>query len=42
MTIAGWITMVVSLAAVWGTCIWCYRRVLSTPKKEEVPIGFGP
>lgn len=42
MTIAGWITMLVSLAVVWGGTIWCFKKVLATPAEEEVPPGFGP
>lgn len=42
MTIGGWITMVLSLALVWGGCFWCFRKVLQTPQEEKAPIGFGP
>ena len=42
MTLGGWSTMVLSLAIVWGACIWCFRKVLETPKKEKAQIGFGP
>jgi hypothetical protein len=42
MTLGGWITMVVSLAVVWGLCIWCFRRVLATRQQEKAPPGFGP
>ena len=42
MTPAGWFTMLVSLAVVWGGCIWCFLKVLKTPETEEVPVGFGP
>ncbi len=42
MTIAGWITMLISLAVVWGGCFWCFRKVLQTPEEEKAPIGFGP
>ncbi|HET9441545.1 MAG TPA: hypothetical protein VFO52_15320 [Longimicrobiales bacterium] len=42
MTMGGWITMVLSLALVWGGCFWCFRKVLQTPQEEKAPIGFGP
>lgn len=41
MTAGGWLTMVVSLAFVWGLVIWCFRRVLTSPEEEKVPGGFG-
>lgn len=28
MTLGGWITMVGSLALVWGAALWSYARVL--------------
>lgn len=42
MTTGGWIFMVISLAVVWSGCIWCYKKVLTSPQEEKVPIGFGP
>jgi hypothetical protein len=42
MTTAGWITMLTALIVVWGGVIWCFRKVLSTPEEEKVPVGFGP
>jgi hypothetical protein len=42
MTTAGWIMMILSLAFVWSLVIWCYRKILRSPQKEEVPPGFGP
>lgn len=42
MTTAGWIMMGVSLVVVWAGTAWCYRRILSSPQEEKVPIGFGP
>ncbi len=42
MTIGGWITMILSLSFVWGGAFWCYKKVLETPNREEVPPGFGP
>lgn len=42
MTTGGWITMIVSLAAVWAGALWCFRRVLVSPQDERVPPGFGP
>lgn len=42
MNAGGWITMLVSLAVVWGGCIWCFAKVLKSPAVEEVPPGFGP
>ena len=32
MTLAGWITMVIALAVVWGVCFWCFHKVLETHK----------
>lgn len=42
MTTAGWITMLIALAVVWGGVIWCFRKVLQTPQEEKAPPGFGP
>lgn len=42
MTTGGWIMMSVSLTVVWGGVTWCYRKILSTPAEEKVPVGFGP
>lgn len=42
MTTAGWIFMSLSLFAVWFGAFWCYKKVLSTPAEEKVPVGFGP
>jgi len=42
MSLGGWITMGASLIFVWVLTIWCFRRVLKTPKEEKVPTGFGP
>lgn len=42
MTIGGWVTMLLSLAVVWGGVIWCFTKVIRTPKEEKAPIGFGP
>jgi len=42
MTIAGWTTMILSLALVWGGTFWCFRRVLASPQEEKAPVGFGP
>lgn len=42
MTIAGWITMIIALAGVWGLVIWCYRQILKAPETGKVPPGFGP
>jgi hypothetical protein len=42
MTTAGWIMMIVSLGIVWSLAIWCYKKVLSSPQKEEVPPSLGP
>jgi len=42
MTLGGWITMIGSLAFVWGLTIWCFRKVLETPQEENAPPGFGP
>jgi hypothetical protein len=41
MNAGGWITMLVSLAFVWGLTLWCFRRVLKSPQEEKVPTGFG-
>ncbi|HWP04038.1 MAG TPA: hypothetical protein VNL96_11320 [Gemmatimonadaceae bacterium] len=42
MTVGGWITMIASLAFVWGLTVWCFRKVLETPQEEKAPPGFGP
>jgi hypothetical protein len=42
MTIGGWITMLISLAVVWGGCIWCFWKVLKTPEVEKAPVELGP
>lgn len=42
MTTGGWITMIVSLCAVFSGVFWCFRRVLQSPQDERVPPGFGP
>jgi hypothetical protein len=42
MTIGGWITMALSLVAVWAGTFWCFRRVLQSPQEEKAPPGFGP
>ena len=42
MTTGGWIMMAVSLIVVWGGCAWCYKKILSSPEEEKVPVGFGP
>jgi amino acid permease len=42
MTLAGWITMALSLTFVWVLTFWCFRRVLKSPQKEKAPPGFGP
>lgn len=42
MNAAGWITMIVANAVVWGGTLWCFRKVLKTPEEEKVPVGFGP
>jgi hypothetical protein len=42
MTLGGWIWMIVSLAIVWSLALWCFRKVLITPKEEKAPPGFGP
>jgi hypothetical protein len=41
MTSGGWITMVLSLVLVWGGCLWCFRKVLSSPSDEKSPTGYG-
>ena len=42
MTMGGWITMLFSLAVVWGGCLWCFKKVLQTPKVEKAPVELGP
>lgn len=34
--------MTVSLLAVWLGAFWCYKKVLTSPQEEKVPVGFGP
>jgi hypothetical protein len=31
----GWIFMLISLALVWGTTIWAYRRLLTAPREDR-------
>lgn len=38
MTIGGWVTMGLSLAAVWGAALWSLSRVL---RKGSVPMAVG-
>jgi len=35
MTVAGWITMALSLAMVWSVTAWCFWMVLSRPRPKE-------
>lgn len=42
MTVGGWITMTLSLVAVWGGTAWCFWKVFTTPEHEETPVGLGP
>jgi hypothetical protein len=42
MTAGGWVTMILSLAFVWGGTFWCFRKVLASPQDEKAPPGFGP
>ena len=41
MTIGGWITMIVSLAFVWGLTLICFAKVLKSPQDEKAPPGYG-
>ncbi len=34
MKIWGWVFMLSSLGLVWGTTIWAYYRLLSSPPEE--------
>ena len=36
MTTGGWVTMLLSLAFVWGLTFWCFRRVLTAPPEDHV------
>ena len=42
MTMGGWVTMILSLVAVWGSTFLCFKKVLETPTEEQAPPGFGP
>ena len=42
MNLGGWITMILSLAIVYGATFLCFRKVLQTPQDEKAPPGFGP
>lgn len=42
MTTGGWIMMSISLFVVWSGSFWCYKKVLTSPQEEKVPVGFGP
>lgn len=35
MTAAGWLFMLLSCGSVLGMTLWCYYRVLTTPKTTE-------
>ncbi len=35
MTTGGWVTMIVSLSAVWAGTFWCFARVLRPAAKGE-------
>lgn len=41
LTTGGWVTMLFSLAVVWGGVIWCFKKVLSSPSDEKAPTGYG-
>lgn len=41
MTTGGWITMVLSLAAVWTTAFWAFRKVLKTAPASREPASDG-
>ena len=46
LTIGGWIFMLGSCGGVLFLVVWCYRRLLSTPRGEDeepkIPPGLGP
>lgn len=35
MTFSGWIFLIVSLAFVWGLCLWCFYKVLTLPPPSD-------
>jgi hypothetical protein len=35
MSAAGWIFMLLSVGAVWGLTLWCFRRVLTLPPDPD-------
>jgi hypothetical protein len=35
MTPGGWITLILSLAFVWGLTIWCFYKVLTAPEPPD-------
>ena len=35
MTAGGWLTLVLSLAFVWGLAGWCYWKILTVPEPRE-------
>ncbi|PRP99314.1 hypothetical protein ENSA7_63560 [Enhygromyxa salina] len=37
MTTTGIVFMITSLTCVWGLALWCYRKVLASPKPPEPP-----
>lgn len=41
MTMGGWVTMIFSLAIVWGGTFWCFWKVMKTPENEKAPTGLG-
>ena len=36
MNSGGWITLLISTAAVWTLAIWCYWKVLSAPQDGDI------
>lgn len=41
---SGWIMMILSIAAVTTLVVFCYKRILSHPERDEpdLPGGLGP
>ena len=38
MTMAGWLTLVFSLASVWGLALWCFYKVLTVREEPPGPV----
>ncbi|MCB9878347.1 MAG: hypothetical protein H6835_12180 [Planctomycetes bacterium] len=44
LSTGGWIMMILSIGAVTGLVVYCYKRILTHPEMDEpdLPGGLGP